>query len=103
MALAGDSPLFSQLPHRQAVKQTINPGADTTLTRLINHKVISPHTLPTRSYLPHLDTTREKTGHSSMAHMLLIKVLHLKIVLPDLTYTAIGRLLLGLSTRLEAV
>ena len=59
MALADDSPLFSQLPHRQAVKQTINPGADMTLTRLINHKVMSPHTAHEELPPPLRHNTRE--------------------------------------------
>lgn len=70
LALNPTESLFSLLPHRQAVKQTIKPGGDTTLSGLINHKVMSPHTLPTRSYLPHLDATQQKPGRVPTTHRL---------------------------------
>lgn len=69
MALADDGPLFSQLPHKQAVKQAINPGADKTLGGLVKHKVMSPCTLPTRSYLPPLrNNTRDDSTLGPDSH-----------------------------------
>lgn len=58
--MADGGSLFFQLLHKQPVKQTIKPSRDTTLSGLINHKVMSPYTLPTRSYLLHSDTMQQK-------------------------------------------
>lgn len=109
MSRADDSPLFSQLPHRQAVKHTIKPGGDTTLSRLINHTVMSPHTLPTRSYLPHshtqherrLDTCPRRIGlYTGAAFELFLLASHTFAIM---ICRAVRQLLPALTRRFEAI